>query len=306
MKPRYPRLAAALVAAGLSFASLAAAPLRVLFFTKSSGYEHSAIKRVDGKPSHAENVLSVLGPKEGIEFTFTKDGSLITADYLKQFDALLFYTSGDLCSVGGDGAPAMTPAGKQALFDYVAAGGGFVGVHSTSDTFHTNEHGPGNPAQRRLRYQNYGDAADPYVRFLGAEFIRHGPQQVARATVVDPKFPGFGAIGAELNVKEEWYTLKDFSADLHVLLVMQTAGMEGGDYLRPPYPLAWARSYGKGRVGYNAMGHREDIWDGAPFQSMLVGMLKWAAHRADADLAPNLMTAAPGALTLQVPPADVK
>lgn len=305
MKSRYPRLMAALAFAGVAL-SATAAPLRVLFFTKSSGYEHSAIKRTDGKPSHAENVLSQLGPKENIEFTYSKDGSLITAKYLKQFDVLLFYTTGDLMSVGQDNQPAMTAAGKQALFDFVAGGKGFIGVHSTTDTFHTNEHGAGNPSARKLRFQNYGDKADPFVKFLGAEFIKHGPQQKARATVTDPQFPGYAGLGAELNVTEEWYTLKEFAPDLHVLLVMQTAGMTGDDYKRPPYPIAWVRPYGKGRVGYNAMGHREDVWDSAAFQSMLVGMLKWAAGQGSPAIPPNLKEVAPEAMTLQPLPPDMK
>ena len=27
-----------------------------------------------------------------------------------------------------------------------------------------------------------------------------------------------------------------------------------------PYPIAWLQNYGAGRVFYNAMGHREDVW----------------------------------------------
>lgn len=302
MKPRL----LACFAFALTALSLSAAPLRVLYFTKSSGFEHSVIKHVDGKPSYSENILTTLGAKEGLEFTFSKDGSLFTKEYLAQFDVLLFYTSGDLCATGTDGNPGFTVNGRNALSDYVANGGGFVGLHSCSDTFHTHERGGGNNPRRLQRYRSYGEGADPFARMLGGEFIRHGPQQVARATVVDPKFPGFGEAGAELNVNEEWYTLKDFSPDVHVLLVMQTEGMKGGDYARPPYPLAWARMHGKGRVAYNAMGHREDVWDSAYFQSMLTGLLNWAGRRAEADLAPNLTQAAPGHATLQAPPPEVK
>jgi len=141
---------------------------------------------------------------------------------------------------------------------------------------------------------------------LGGEFIRHGPQQVATATVADPRFPGFAEVGAEVKVQEEWYTLKEFAPDNHVLLVMNTAGMQGGDYQRPNYPLAWVRPYGKGRVGFNAMGHREDVWDSAFYQSMLVGMIQWAAGKVDADITPNIATVTPEAMKLQAPPPEVK
>jgi uncharacterized protein len=283
-----------------------ASPLNVLFFTKSSGYEHSVIKRENGQPSYAEKVFTGLETKGEFRFKFSKDGSLFTKEYLTQFDVLVFYTSGDLCSVGNDGQPAITGPGLSALFDYVADGGALVGLHSASDCFHTRERGGGNNPRRLQRYRNYGEHADPFALMLGGEFIRHGPQQVARATIVDEKFPGHSGIGTELNVMEEWYTLKDFAPDIRVLLVMQTQGMTGGDYARPPYPLAWARHYGKGRVAYTALGHREDIWDSSAYQSMLTGMLRWAGRRAEADLTPNLSTAAPGHATLQAPPPEVK
>jgi len=305
MKPRYPRLflAVALACAALN---LSAAPLRVLYFTKSSGFEHSAIQQSNGGQSYSEKVLAALATKHDMKITVSKDGSLFTPDYLAQFDVLLFYTSGDLTSTGTDRYPGITGTGLAALFDYVANGGGLIGLHSTSDTFHTQERGGGNNPRRAQRYRNYGEAADPFARMLGGEFIRHGAQQVAVATVTDSKFPGFGDIGSELKVQEEWYTLKEFAADNHVLLVMQTGGMQGPDYQRPPYPLAWVRLHGKGRVGYNAMGHRDDVWDSAAYQSMLVGMLKWAGKQADADVTPNLAQVTPGAMTLQAQPAEVK
>lgn len=305
MQPRYPRLFIGL-AFVLAVLTAHAAPLRVLYFTKSSGFEHSVIKWADGKPSYSENVLTALAKPHDIEFTFSKDGSLFTPEYLAQFDVLLFYTSGDLCSIGTDGHPAITGAGLNAFFDYVANGGGFVGLHSCSDSYHTQERGGGNNPRRLQRYRNYGEGADPFARLLGGEFIRHGPQQVAVATITDQKFPGFGGFGAELKVQEEWYTLKEFAANDHVLLVMQTAGMEGGDYARPPYPLAWARLHGKGRVAYNAMGHRDDVWDSAYFQSMLAGMLNWAGGRVSADVTPNLEQTAPAHAKLQAPPPEVK
>src|SRR6185295_16723128 len=106
----------------------------ILFFTKSSGYEHAVISWKSGQPSYAEKILQTLGEKHGWEFTFSKDGSKFSKDYLGQFDAVFFYTSGNLCAPGTDKQPPMTPEGKQALFDYVRAGHGFIGTHSASDT----------------------------------------------------------------------------------------------------------------------------------------------------------------------------
>jgi len=288
-------------AAILGIASLLAVPAfaapsakkKILFFSKSSGFEHDVISYKKGQPSYAEKQLLELGEKNGWEFTFSKDGSKFGKDYLAQFDAVFFYTTGDLCSPGGDKQPPMTPAGKQALFDYVRAGHGFIGTHSASDTFHTDNEDKKGPE----RFTNHGDKADPYVRFLGAEFIIHGAQQVAKNTVADPKFPGFEGLPKDFSFQEEWYSLKDFNPDIHVLTVIDAPAMKGDPYKRPAYPTTWVRNEGKGRVFYTAMGHREDVWTNPTFQSILTGGIKWALGEVKADIPPNLKQAAPDAMT---------
>jgi uncharacterized protein len=274
-------------------------PRKVLFFSKSSGFEHSVIKRKDGQPSFVETLLTDLGPKHGIDFTFSKDGSLFSAEYLAQFDAYMFYTTGDLCAAGKDGNPPMSAAGKQALLDAIAGGKGFVGIHSATDTFHTGETADTNTSNSRAwRYRNLGDKADPYTRMIGAEFIIHSVQQSAKARVIDPHFPGMQDLGDTLEITDEWYSLTDFSNDLHVLLAMQTDGMTGAPYQRPPYPMTWARADGKGRVFYTAMGHREDVWTNPKFQALLFGGLDWAVGNVSADVTPNIQQTTPDCRTL--------
>jgi type 1 glutamine amidotransferase len=273
--------------------SASAAPKKILFFSKSSGFEHAVISWKNGQPSYVEKILLDLGAKNGWEFTFSKDGSKFSPEYLAQFDAVFFYTTGDLCSEGNDKQPAMTPAGKQALFDYVRGGKGFIGTHSATDTFHTaNESGKGPD-----RYVNHGKDADPYACFIGGEFIIHGSQQVGTNTVIDPKFPGFENVGDSFAFQEEWYSLKDFAPDDHVLTVIDAPHMKGSMYERPAYPNTWARAEGKGRVFYTAMGHREDVWTNPTFQQILIGGVKWALGEVSADVTPNIQTAAPGAYT---------
>jgi len=280
-------------AASALVAADAAPKRKILFFSKSSGYEHSVISYKSGQPSYAEKILLDLGEKNNWEFTFSKDGSKFSKDYLNQFDAVFFYTTGDLCSPGTDKNPPMSQEGKQALFDYVRGGKGFIGTHSAADTFHTANEANKGPD----RYENHGDKADPYVRFLGAEFIIHGAQQAATNKVIDPKFPGFEKVGAEFNFQEEWYSLKDFAKDLHVLTVIDAPAMKGDPYKRPAYPTTWARHEGNGRVFYTAMGHREDVWTNPTFQEILVGGVKWALGDVKADVPPNLEKAAPEAGT---------
>jgi type 1 glutamine amidotransferase len=264
----------------------------VLFFTKSSGFEHSVIQRKGDAPSFAEGILAKLGPKHGIEFTFSKDGSLFTGKYLAGFDAYAFYTTGDLTVSGSDQQPPMTPAGKVALLKAIENGKGFVGIHSATDTFHTPE-----PADA-TQYRNDGAEADPYIQMIGAEFIIHGKQQNSTLRVTDRKLRGIP--GTNVALLEEWYTFKNFAKDLDVMLVQETAGMEGTPYQRPPYPVTWARLHGRGRVFYTSLGHREDVWMSPLFEGILFGGIDWAVRNADAQIAPNIDTVTPGCS--QLPP----
>ncbi|MEO5716168.1 MAG: ThuA domain-containing protein [Luteolibacter sp.] len=277
----------------LSHSLEAAAKHKLLFFTKSSGFEHDVISWKKGQPSYAEKIFLDLGKKESWEFEFSKDGSKFSPEYLAGFDAVIFYTTGDLTAEGTDKNPPMSPAGKQALFDYVKSGKGFVGLHSASDTFHTANESKKGPE----RFANHGKDADPYVCFLGGEFIIHGAQQVATNKVIDKKFPGFETAGDSFAFNEEWYSLKDFNPDIHVLTVIDSPAMKGTMYERPAYPNTWAREEGKGRVFYTALGHREDVWTNATFQNILTGAIHWVARDVDAAVPPNLKEAAPDAMT---------
>ena len=283
-------------------------PKKILFFTKSSNFEHQVIKPRDGRPSFAAQVLAALGPQHHIEFVFSKDGSLFTPEYLAQFDAIMFYTSGDLLAPGTDGNPPLTPAGKQALLDAIKGGKAFIGTHSAGDTFHTGETvATDTKGARTWRYRQLGDKADPYTQMVGGELMVHGIQQFGTARVIDPKFPGLASLGDQFEAQEEWYSMTNFAPDLHALLVLDTAKMRnpypdepnwppvGWDtpYKRPPYPVTWAHRYGKGRVFYTAMGHSEETWRSERFQEILFGGIDWALGRKKSDLSPNLATVAP-------------
>jgi type 1 glutamine amidotransferase len=191
----------------------------------------------------------------------------------------------------------MTPEGKAAFLDAIKKGKGFIGTHAASDTFHTNEPGGFDTKNREPRYHNYGEKADPYVHMLGAEFIIHGKQQSSKMRVVDPKFPGFKD-RADFELTEEWYSLKDFADNLHVLLVQETQGMTGEPYERPAYPATWARMYGKGRVFYTSMGHREEVWTNPIFQEILLSGIAWSVGNLKADVKPNIRKVTPRAWEL--------
>ena len=254
---------------------------KLLYFTRSAGYEHSVVRRRGDELSFSEKVLTELGKQKGFEVECSKDGRVFDGD-LGQFDCIAFYTSGDLTKPNKRQTPPMTPGGKQKLLDAIAAGKGFVAFHAATDSFR-------------------GKQIDPYIAMIGAEFISHGPQQKAKLTITSPEFPGVGGLGSARSVSltEEWYAQHKFAEDLHVILVQETGGMKGGCYQRPPFPSTWARMQGKGRVFFTSMAHREDVWQGEPFRQIVLGGLAWALGNVDADVTPNVQQATPKASQLK-------
>jgi uncharacterized protein len=264
---------------------------KVLFFTKSSGFQHSVIARDGDKLGMAERILTEIGKEHGFEVVASKDGRLFEPDHIGQWDAFVFETTGDLNTPGGDKNPPISPEGEKAFYDAIRGGKGFMGMHCATDTF--GHHGP---KAKPPGFRDKG-ADDPYIQMIGGEFIVHGAQQPSRIDIVSPSFPGiangFGTSGGSFTITDEWYALKNFADDLHVILVQVTEGMKGHMYERPNFPVTWARAFGKGRVFYTSMGHREDVWENPNYQTLLLGALGWATGRIDANVEPNIRRVTP-------------
>src|SRR5438067_13272722 len=197
---------------GASALSAAAPRRRLLCFTKSSGFEHSVIKRgPNGERSLVERVLTDMGATHGFDVTCTKDGGVFDTRAVRDHDAFFFFTSGYLTEVGTDKQPAMSEAGKAALLDAVKGGKGFVGFHAASDSFHTLP----DPPDRSNRYVAHGEATDPYLKMLGAEVLPHGQQQRAKARVVDAQAPGMdGCAVGTVERMGEWSSFNNSMPDL--------------------------------------------------------------------------------------------
>lgn len=290
-------------AAGLSLAlpagALAAAKKSVLVFTKSSGFEHDVVKLKDGKPSIVDDAITALGQKHGFNVTASKDGTIFDSPDFHKYAAVVFFTTGDLATAGTDKNPPMSAAGKQKFLDAIHGGMGFVGIHAASDTFHTQP----DPQDNSNRYVAHREQSDPYLRMLGGEFITHGSTprlQDTNLIIDDPKFPGLEGVSSPVKFNDEWYSLKDFRTDMHVILTLDTKGMTGKPYERAPYPMTWARMEGKGRVFYTAIGDRPENWSSPFFLNVLSGGIRWAIGDAKASLTQNIKQAAPG--YAEIPP----
>jgi type 1 glutamine amidotransferase len=257
---------------------------KVLFFTKSSGFAHGVVTRKEeGKLSLAERILTEIGKEHGFEVVASKDGRMFDPDKIGQWDAFAFETTGDLTKMGSmdkvDKTPPISADGLKAFFDAIESGKGFVGMHCASDTFGSHR-GKG--------------IDDPYVKMIGGQFAGHGAPEEVTIEIADPSFPGVSAFGTgSFKIKDEWYTQKDWSDDLHVILVQKTAGMSGDLYNRPSYPETWAKMFGKGRVFYTSMGHFPEVWESPKYQGMLLGALGWTTGLIDFDATPNVMKVTP-------------
>jgi type 1 glutamine amidotransferase len=258
--------------------------LKLLYFTRSAGFEHSVVRRRAGELSHSERNLLEMGRRSGFEVECTKDGRIFDGS-LEQYDAIAFFTTGNLTASAQDGSPAMTATGKQKLLDAIAGGKGFVGIHSAADTFHSKGRSDENQTN-----------VDPYVAMLGGESLAHGaPQEASLLAPSDFLSKNIGVPSEGLSFTDEWYTFKNFEKDLHVILLQETRFMKGDAYHRPDYPATWARMHGRGRVFYTSLGHREEVWTDPFFQAIVQAGVGWVMNRFDFDVTPNLEQAAPRA-----------
>lgn len=242
-----------------------------------SGYQHDVI-------SHALATIERLGYESGAFDTFIRtDSQLITrrpilfktgtgiatgeqflARNLTHFDAIFFFGVREI---------ELTPDQRDDLLSFVREDGkGFVAAHSAATAF--------------FSWPEFGD-------MLGGRFDEH-PWNVAEARVVveDPAFPAMAGFPAAMTVRDEHYQLKDFARDkLRVLARLDPASVD----LKAPlvhqtdadFPVAWAKTYGKGRVFYSTLGHLPEVWDTPAVQRMYFEAIRWTVGLTEGDASPR-------------------
>ncbi len=121
-----------------------------------------------------------------------------------------------------------------------------------------------------------------FGEMLGGRFDEH-PWGISEATVVveDATSPMTKHLPKTFAVTDEHYQLKEFSrSKLHVLARLDASKLD----LKAPlvhrtdadFPVAWTKTYGKGRVFYSTLGHPRELWDTPWLQTMYFEALKWA------------------------------
>jgi type 1 glutamine amidotransferase len=223
-----------------------AAAKRLLVVTHTAGFRHDSIPT-------AETTLQDIGRSSGlyeIDFCRTADDvkRLMTKEALARVDAVFFAnTTGDL------GIPDLPE-----FLQWISNGGGFVGAHSASDTYH--------------------ESAE-FIEMIGGEFKTHGKIVETEVRVDDPSHPTVRHLAPRFTITDELYRFNRFNADrVGRLLTLDRNPADGvGEAgAAADLPMAWHRTLGRGRVFYTAFGHRTEVWQDPRFQQHIREAVRWA------------------------------
>jgi type 1 glutamine amidotransferase len=225
-------------------ATLAAQPKRILYITLSAAYKHASI------PASIKAFQEIAAQSGKLEVVQTEDVSLLSAASLRNFDAVMFFTTGEL---------PISDTQKRDLLDFVRGGKGFGGVHSATDTFY--------------KWPEYGE-------LIGAYFQNHPWTEEVTIRVKDPKSPLVAHLAPSFRLRDEIYQVRNFAAGrVHVLLELDTSSVNmSAPGINPgatEFPLAWTQSYGAGRVFYNALGHFDSTWTDPGIRKMMLQAMLW-------------------------------
>jgi type 1 glutamine amidotransferase len=212
----------------------------VLVVTQTLGYHHLSI------PTAMATVRAVAARSGRYRVVFLASAAQLTPGTLRHAAAVMFLlTTGEL-PIGAE---------KRALVAFVRGGGGLIGFHSATDTFH--------------HWAAYKD-------MIGAEFSHHPRPSTQRVIVTDHSTPATHTLPATFRIHEEFYVFwHDPRPHVHVLAELDTG--RGG----PDRPLVWCRRFGRGRVYYDALGHFSATWHDRHQLTLISGGIRWAAGLAN-------------------------
>jgi type 1 glutamine amidotransferase len=241
-------LALGFAAAACSSASLPSTELDggtglgVFVFSRTEGFRHDSI------PAAREAILKRAS--ENGWYVFAKEAAEdVTAERLATMNVVVFLlTTGDVLD-----APQ-----EAALEQFVRGGGGFVGVHSASDTEYDWPF---------------------YQELIGAHFDSHPLlQQLADVKVEDAAHPSTSQVPNPWSRSDEWYNFRrNPRGDVQVLLTVDESSYSGGN-MGADHPIAWSRSLDAGRSFYTALGHSKESYGDSTFVAHLRGAIEWAGE----------------------------
>ena len=231
-------------------ASAADAPYNVLVFSKTAGFRHDSIPQ-------GIQMIRDLGAANNFTVTATEDSTQFNATNLARFQAVVFdNTTGDV----------LDPTQQTAFENYIHAGGGYVGIHSASDTEHD--------------WPFYG-------QLVGSFFVSHPAIQQATQRVENRAFPGTSGLGQTWVRTDEWYNfLANPRPNVRVLSTLDESSYSGGT-MGADHPFTWCQAFQGGRSFYTGNGHNQSTYSEPLFRALILGGIRYAAGRAKADCRPE-------------------
>ena len=258
-------LLAATVALGLGLGPGALAQsdekMHLLVLGGSDFFAHDAV-------SHAMFTMAKIGERTGLfDVRFRTDMELVTKAKLRgnrknldYFDAVMFYTQGDL---------EISEEQKADLMRFVKEDGkGILVAHSGTDSFR--------------------ETWPEYIEMVGGAFINHPWHQEIRVRVEDGSHPISRHFPRTFSVTDEIYQLNRYSRDrVRVLLSLDPSSVDltkkGVQREDRDFALAWVREFGKGRVFTTVLGHRSEVWDNPAIQKMWLEGFRWVVGITDGE-----------------------
>ena len=96
--------------------------------------------------------------------------------------------------------------------------------------------------------------------------------------------------GPALRAYDEIYILKNVDrANMRVLLSLDKHPDDGSKEANTPgeHMITWVKEYGKGKVFYTALGHRQEMWRDPVYQAHIVGGIRFALGLERGSAKPN-------------------
>lgn len=213
---------------------------RVLIFTRTTGFRHSSIS--DGLTAFRE-----LGEEHGFEVRHTENPGDFRLENLATFDAVVFLnTTGNV----------LDRSQEIEFEDYIRGGGGYLGVHSATDT--------------EYDWAWYG-------RLVGVHFDRHPRIQEATIHVEDRTHASTMHLDETWIREDEWYNFRENPRErVHVLATLDESTYSGGT-MGDDHPIAWCQDFDGGRSFYTAGGHTRESYSEPAFRQHLLGGLRFVA-----------------------------
>jgi len=231
-----------LLFSAILFISMSAKPptsAKIFVFTKTNSFRHASIPE-------GTNALNKLARQNNWTITFSEDSTQFSLKNLKKYDAIIFLnTTGNVLGKK-----------EQTAFEkYIRRGGGYVGIHSASDTEHE---------------------WDFYKKMVAAQFASHPKvQEVTLNVHQDCGHASIAHLNKQWNISDEWYNFREPVPDyVTVLLDIDESTIEGKK-MNAYHPIAWYHIYEGGRCFYTGLGHTEVIYTDPDYLKHIEEGIKW-------------------------------